>query len=308
LPRDFLRGLKNMNKELVDYIKQQTEINISRNEITDILLQQGWHQSEIDEAFAQAGAADGGEAIFGKEFDAGPEQGNGGGAGKKALLFVLPIAAVLLLAAGAMIFISQQNSPNSQNEPTETPTAVEENSAPANAVVEDQPQETVVAGQNQADPVLLAEIAKLEKSIVPPAGWTGRQGTVSYRPLAVFFKPVWEKDAAGENIFNENINILRDILSSSEEEYLAKAKTALQSNIENYKIISDRKVSLKDGTQATLIGGSFTQNGTAMKNMQLYAVKGSDIYIITGVTLAENWDAEKDMIGEAVLSFAFPEN
>lgn len=295
-----------MNKELVDYIKQQTEINVSKNEITDILLQQGWHQSEIDEAFAQAVADFGsaGQSGLNVESPALNGQNQGNGNGKKALLFIVPVAAVLLLAAGAMMLLQKPQNP--QNGQTTPPVA--ENNFVDEADVANEPVTEESGNENQAKPELLAEIAKLEQSITPPPGWASRQGIMSQRPLAVFFKPEWEKDAAGKNIFNENVNVVRDALSSNLDDYLDKAKAALKANVGDYKIISDRKVSLKDGTQATLIGGSFTQNDMAMKNMQLYAAKGSNIYIITGVTLASNWDAEKDVIGEAVMSFVFPEN
>ncbi|HNU96517.1 MAG TPA: hypothetical protein PKH95_03845, partial [Candidatus Magasanikbacteria bacterium] len=49
-----------MNKELVDYIKQQSSGGVSKNKVTEVLLEQGWHQTEIDEAFADAEGVAGG--------------------------------------------------------------------------------------------------------------------------------------------------------------------------------------------------------------------------------------------------------
>ena len=43
-----------MNQELIDYIKQQMNLNVSKNKIADVLLGQGWQQPELDEAFAAA--------------------------------------------------------------------------------------------------------------------------------------------------------------------------------------------------------------------------------------------------------------
>jgi len=298
-----------MNKELVDYIKQQLSLSVSKNKITDVLLEQGWHQTEIDEAFldAESGAIrDEGGALAQNFDDRGRENGSGG---KKLLLVAgLSAAAMLVLAAIAVSFFGGANrGENQTNLPLEPA-----NGSGAGVAVTENPRneelEQPAAFENQIDPVLLAEIAKLEKTITPPAGWTSRQGTVSYRPLAIFFKPELEKDANGNDVFNENISIVRDNLIGAESEYVAKAKETLTSRMENYKIISERKVSLADGTAATLIGGSFAQNGMAMKNMQLYAAKGGNIYIITGVTLERNWNAQKDMIGAAVMSFKFPAN
>jgi hypothetical protein len=70
-----------MNKELVDYIKQQLSLSVSKNKIADILLEQGWHQAEIDEAFldAEGGAIRDGGGVSGQNFnDYGRENGPGG--------------------------------------------------------------------------------------------------------------------------------------------------------------------------------------------------------------------------------------
>lgn len=303
----FLRGKNfshknNMNKELVEYIQQQLSLSVSKNKIIDVLLEQGWHQAEIDEAFldAEGAAIRGGQDLSGDAFLA-PAR-DGGVSGKKILLVAgLGALAMLIIVAAVLAITSGQD--NSKKPAVIAPVEPEviNNDAP---VVEGEP----AAAQNQIDPALLADISQLEQTITPPTGWTSRQGVMSYRPMAAFFKPEWEKDATGNNLFNENISVVRDNLLSDEKDYVTKAKTALQTNMTDYKIISERKVNLSDGSSATLLGGSFIQNDLAMKNMQLYASKNGRIYIITGVTLAKNWDAEKDMIGAAVMSFRFPEN
>jgi len=304
----FLRGKNfshknNMNKELVEYIQQQLSLSVSKNKIIDVLLEQGWHQAEIDEAFLDAeGAAIRGGQDFSGDASLAPAR-DGGGSGKKILL-VAGLGALAMLIVVAAVLAITSGRDNSKKPAVIAPVEPEvvNNDTP---VVEDEP---APAAQNQIDPALLADISRLEQTITPPAGWTSRQGVMSYRPMAAFFKPEWEKDAAGNNLFNENISVVRDNLLSDEKDYVAKAKTVLQTNMTDYKIISERKVNLPDGSSATLLGGSFTQNDLAMKNMQLYASKNGRIYIITGVTLAKNWDAEKDMIGAAVMSFRFPEN
>ncbi|GEM_PF-690815 len=298
----FLKKI--MNKELVDYIKQQLSLSVSKNKITEILLEQGWHQAEIDEAFLDA---EGGAIRAAQEISGGGESNdysrNDSAGGKKLLLFAgLGALAMLIVAAMAVSLSGKSGDDDKKQAVLPVQNAPEVSETPA---VE---QESPAVEENQVDPALLAEISKLEKTIVPPAGWTSRQGTVSYRPLAVFFKPEFEKDATGKNVFNENISVVRDGLLNGQAEYIAKAKAALSGKMSDYKILSDRKVNLADGSPATLIGGSFTQNGLAMKNMQLYAFENNNVYIITGVTLAQNWDAEKDMIGAAVMSFKFPKN
>jgi hypothetical protein len=167
--------------------------------------------------------------------------------------------------------------------------------------------EAAGTNEDQEDPAIVAETFQLEKTITPPSGWTSRRAVMSYRPMALFFKPEAERDEYGKKIFSENVNIVRDNLLSKEEEYLAKVRGLLQSDLENYKTLSERKINLSDGSPATLIESSFTQREMAVRSVQLYAAKDNRIYILSGVVLAKNWDAEKDIIEAAVMSFKFPE-
>ncbi len=287
-----------MNKELVDYIKQQLSVSVSRNKIVDILLEQGWHQAEIDEAFSAAegdAIRENGGTPRENEFDGAV--GDGGGRNKKILL-----AAGVAVLVLAMIFAVAASFMGKGEKKEAAPLLDQEPLA-----AESSQTETVVAEEEQVDPAVIDEISRLEQTITPPPGWTSRQAVVSYRPMALFFKPEQEKDDAGNKIFNEVVNIVRDNLLSKEEEYLAKAKGLLQSEIENYESLSERKINLSDGSLATLIESSFTQKEMAVRSMQLYAAKDNRIYILTGVVLAKNWDAEKDVIGAALMSFKFPE-
>jgi hypothetical protein len=287
-----------MNKELVDYIKQQLSVSVSRNKIIDILLEQGCHQAEIDEAFSAAegdAIRENGGTPRENEFDGAV--GDGGGRNKKILL-----AAGVAVLVLAMIFAVAASFMGKGEKKEAAPLLDQEPPA-----AESSQTETVVAEEEQVDPAVIDEISRLEQTITPPPGWTSRQAVVSYRPMALFFKPEQEKDDAGNKIFNEVVNIVRDNLLSKEEEYLAKAKGLLQSEIENYESLSERKINLSDGSLATLIESSFTQKEMAVRSMQLYAAKDNRIYILTGVVLAKNWDAEKDVIGAALMSFKFPE-
>jgi hypothetical protein len=285
-----------MNKELVDYVSQQLGEGVSQKKIAEVLSEQGWQKEDVDAAFAQAGA--------------GADQAEGEGGGRKVLF--IGAGAVALLAVALLIFAAfgakkpgadqtaGDNAPANQTENSGAP--VQENQVAT---------ETVAQAEN-VDPQVLAAIPVLEKTITPPSGWVSRQGTVSARPLAIFFKPVAEKDSSGKEIFNENISVTRDTLAQAGVNdiaaYLDKSKTALQKNqkIVDYKIISEKKATLAGADQAVLISGSFTQNGMALKNMQLYAFKGGLVYIVTGFATVDNWDSEKDMIGQAIMSFKFP--
>ncbi len=283
-----------MNKELVDYVKQQTAAGAAKNKIADILSRQGWHKTEIDEAFAQAQA--GGADFSGVDLS---EDGQGG-SNRKIILWVAGGLAALAAAIGIIVLVS-----GPKNE--ELPIAQEQTlPADQNAAA----QNNANAQAEQTDPVVLAAINGLAGSITAPSGWQVKKGTISLRPLAVYFKPTLEKDSAGKDIFQENISVTQDSLSQVEAAdsaaYMAKAKAGLVEEISDYKILTERKVKLADGSEATLTDASFTQNGVPLRNRQLLAFKGDNVYVVTGVTVAANWEKEKDMMGAAVMSFKFP--
>lgn len=305
-----------MNQELVDYIKQQMKVNVSKNKIVDVLLEQGWRQSEIDEAFSMAsgsaGAPDGG---FGGQDEGLEKSGADSGSNRKTIMYVAAGLVVLAIFAAIIILPSLgAKKENLANDNVAKPAVAAKDSgvkvtAAATDAVDSQ-KTAQDAAKTQDDAKMMATIKKLETSIQPPAGWVAREGTVRTRPLAVFFKPTIEKDSLGKDIYNENISISEDIYKSADVTdpagYIVRAKSIVQSSVPGYKMATENKVKLSDGTDATLIGGSFSQNGLTLKSMQLYAFKGDNVYVVTGIVASANWDKEKDAVGASVMSFKFP--
>ena len=257
------------------------------------MLEQGWHQTEIDEAFADAEGVAGGMGQT--ESSATVAAGTGGK--KNLLIAAVALLILVLVFAVAVSFMGKGEKKEGSSLPENQEAPAEEGSQ----------SEAAGADEDQIDPAIIAEISELEKSIAPPAGWIVRQGMVNYRPMAIFFKPEAEKDENGDKIINEYVNVIRDNLLNTANDYVEKAKTAWQAKNVDYSLVSERKVNLSDGAGAVLLTGSLVQNGAEIKNMQLFVGKGDVMYIISGFVLAKNWDAEKDMIGAAVMSFEFPE-
>ena len=309
-----------MNQELVDYIKQQMKVNVSKNKIVEVLLEQGWRQSEVDEAFSAAGGSAGAVKIGGfggNQFEDDDSEKNAARAGahRKTIMYVAAGLVVLAIFAAIIILPSLGADKENPTSVVNTPKPVTHKdagakvtaTAPAAANSQNAASDAMKA---QISAGLMAAVKKLETSIQPPVGWVEREGTVRTRPLAVFFKPTVEKDSSGKDVYNENVSISEDIYKSVDvinpDGYLARAKKIIQSSVPSYKMATEKKVKLGDGTDATLVGSSFSQNGLALKSMQLYAFKGDNVYVITGIVAAANWDKEKDAVGAAVMSFKIP--
>ncbi len=305
-----------MNQELVEYIKQQTSLSVSKNKITDILLGQGWQQAELDEAFAAAEGASNAAAskISQEETDPGAaddfEEETPSGGSKKKIILIGGITLVLILAIGGILAFTggskKQDKPVVQNPVAENNVqpAQEDNKNPAGNGATNEVDKPAIDNSS-----LIAAAEALSKTITPPTGWQLRQGIIHNRPLVGYFKPTVE--GTGENALTENISItaenIKNAGAESEADYLAKSKSSLATSMQNYKTIVEKPVTLSDGSNATLISSSSTRDGNAIRGMQLFAFKNGVAYVITGVVMASNWDAEKDMLGAAVLSFKFPE-
>lgn len=302
-----------MNQELVEYIKQQTSLNVSKNKITDVLLGQGWQQAELDEAFAAAEGASKAATnkISYEESDSEPADDLGEdeptGGSKKKMILIGGITLILVLVVGGVLaFMSgkKEEKPVVQNPITENnPQPVQENNT---TPTEGGTTDAKVAVNNS---ILIDAANALSKTITPPTGWELRQGIVHERPLVGYFKPMVE--GTSENPVTENISVtaetLKDAGVEKDADYLAKSKSALATSMKDYKVTAEKTVTLSDGSSATLIGSTSTRDGNAIRGMQLFAFKDGVAYVVTGVVLASNWDAEKDMLGAAVLSFKFPE-
>lgn len=307
-----------MNQELIDYIKQQINLNVPKSKINEILLGQGWNQAELDQAFnaatglakpaalpssapADKPAAPGNNSA--NEFDDIEKSQSAGPNRKTALIIVSGFFLLVILAVIASIIIfSKKNDNPAENSADNAPVAKTESQIAAEKAATEKLAAEEKA-QKEFQDQIRASVQALEGLIQPPAGWIAKQGTMATRPAIVYSKPIPEKNAKGEEIFTEYINILKAENTGTQDEYLAKTKTAFKTEIPDYKIISERKIKLSGGDDAVMMGGAYTKDGVALRNIQILVFKGSDVYIVTGVVTAANWNSEKEAVGTSITSF-----
>jgi len=60
---------------------------------------------------------------------------------------------------------------------------------------------------------------------------------------------------------------------------------------------------LVDGTPAHILGGTFTQSGFEVRNVQLFASSGGTDMVVTGTALAETWDNWEGLFGQTFETF-----
>jgi len=312
-----------MNQELVDYIKQQISLSVSKNKITDVLLGQGWQQPELDEAFAAAeGAASAAAKVSYDSSEPAVEEGVAsegapGGINRKMIL-IGAITLVILLGGGGVLMLTSSQGAKEQSpvaeKKTEIPVVTEPVEGGSSVTVDGEAKTGNDVGFGQEPAIdntsLIKAAAILKETVTPPAGWVLREGFKNNLLSVGYFKPEAEKDSAGKVIFEEYLLVTLDNLKTANVanvgDYITKSKTALETGIKDFKVTAEKDVTLADGSAGKLIGCSYTDEGNAARCMQLIASKGDEVYVITAFVLASNWEAEKDMLGAAVMSFKFP--
>jgi hypothetical protein len=126
-------------------------------------------------------------------------------------------------------------------------------------------------------------------TIGPPKGWKadtgGAQGTA-----VVFLAPTPTRTAGGS--FTANINVLVVPSEADLPATVVGARRELR-GLPAYTSTADQDAALLGGTQAHLLGGTFTDkaSGLTLRNLQLFAVSGGSTTVVTGTAAAQAWDA-----------------
>jgi hypothetical protein len=136
-------------------------------------------------------------------------------------------------------------------------------------------------------------------AITPPSGWradtSGKSGTE-----VIFFSPKADTADAGE--FTPNINIVVGPGGGDLDQTIEANRKSLQT-LPDYASTEDLSVTLVDGTPAHILGGTFTQSGFEVRNVQLFASSGGTDVVVTGTALAETWDNWEGLFGQTFETF-----
>jgi hypothetical protein len=134
--------------------------------------------------------------------------------------------------------------------------------------------------------------------IAPPPGWSTDTSGVSGTAV-VFRDPAAAR--AGDRAFSPNINVLVAPPRAELAVTLAAARQELRT-LPGYTSTADEAAVLADGTPAHLLGGTFTdaRSGTQLRNLQIYAVRGTSSVVATGTAPAPSWASSAGAIDAAL--------
>ena len=280
----------NMSRqELIEYIQLHTGRGVSQESIIRVLLQAGWGENAIRDAFAQVSNRTAPSPLPDAPIPAyRPNR----------LLGIISTLCFIAGVAGTLYYIYQyppvqeiiakqfqKNPTSSQPSPTSPAETLVKAGFPISLdLLDSTPYESTGAGF----------------TIQYPKNWrvdeSGQLGTKVF-----FFSNTVEKE--GVNPFTPNINIVSESTQGiALDTYMQTVKESLPKTLSEYALVEETEVTV-NGLPATRMVSTFTQGAFHIKNMQVILVRNGIAYILTGTTLAGVWDTYKDMIESSLFSF-----
>jgi len=275
------------NQELVDYITLHTSRGVAKESILSVLRDAGWQETDIREAY---------EKNTPPPIPAPPPSSPSPVPPPppkyKPNIFLGAVSTICIIAGigGALYYLYQNPTIQTivakqfqKQSSTLTPTAVP-SPIIQNSLLEPTPFESTSAGF----------------LLTPPKSWridtSGQFGT-----LVFFFSNVTEKE--GENPFTPNINVTSESIEGIDlDTYMKAVKEKLPATFTEYKLVEEAKITV-NGLPATKIIATFTQGVYHIQNIQTILIRAGKAYIITGTTLANSWEKDKEILQSSMLTF-----
>lgn len=123
--------------------------------------------------------------------------------------------------------------------------------------------------------------------IVPPPGWERDTSEVGEIAL-LFVAPDPDVDDSART-FAANLNVLVRPADQDLTAVVDEARALLPERVPGYTAGTDEPAVLPGGVPAHLLGGTFTDRGFALRNLQLFTVVDGRTLIVTGTALAGAW-------------------
>jgi hypothetical protein len=103
--------------------------------------------------------------------------------------------------------------------------------------------------------------------------------------------------------FRVNVNVIVGAFGGDLDDLLAETRSQLPT-FTDYASTAAEAVRLSDGTEAHLIGGTFTDeaSGFDLQNLQLFTVDGGNVYAVTGTAPTEVWADYEDELDATLRS------
>ena len=275
-------------QELIDYIKLHTSRGVTKESIISVLRNAGWQETDIHEAYEKNSPP---PIPATPPSSPSPVPPPPPVYKPNILLGAISTICIIVGIGGALYYLYQNPTLQTilakqfQKQPSVTPTPTPFLSPTIqNSLLEPTPFESTSAGF----------------LLTPPKSWridtSGQFGT-----LVFFFSNVTEKE--GENPFTPNINVTSESIEGTDlDTYMKAVKEKLPATFTEYKLVEEAKITV-NGLPATKIIATFTQGVYHIQNIQMILIRAGKAYIITGTTLANSWEKDKEVLQSSILTF-----
>ncbi len=135
--------------------------------------------------------------------------------------------------------------------------------------------------------------------IIPPKDWTVDESG-QFGDAVFFFGPtVFTSDGKPIKI---NINVGSESTKLGLDEYAEANKSILSEAFSDYKLVEDRKITVR-GREAYIVGGTFSAQGVNIRNRQMMIIENGKAFIVTATNLESAWDQYDDLIDASLNTF-----
>jgi hypothetical protein len=136
-------------------------------------------------------------------------------------------------------------------------------------------------------------------ALTPPPGWQQVPGLAV--SAATFVAP---NRASGGNTTVVNMNVVVTPTDADLDANLAGAKQLLPESFPDYRPVVDEALTLADGQPAHLLGCTFTQSGSTLRNLQLLVVARGNAYVVSGTAPDLTFATYEPAIRQSLSTFA----
>lgn len=295
------------NQQLSDYVSQQKAAGVNDTEIRRRLIDSGWLETDINDVMGipvnlppdltdtPAPIVPVIEPVKTEVIPDNPVQ-------KKSTpnfaLFILGGLVLILVGVGVWLLTTVISSGDKKPAVVVVPTPTMTESSPsAQIVVTETP--APLNDNLTLEPYLSY---KNGLSINPPKKWTvdesGKSGVI-----LSFLNPVPD-DYLGSR-FTANINIVSEAAAGVNlSDYMVAMKQVLAKTFTNYKLISEKSVTLS-GIKANMLEATYDVGAYKLHNIQAIMINKGTAYTISGISMESNWNTYKDMMASSLASIKF---
>lgn len=116
-----------------------------------------------------------------------------------------------------------------------------------------------------------------------------------------------ETDEESGSLFTANIVVTYGPAEGFDlDTFVMRTKGLRYQLLGDYKLVEEKDVTIASGQNGRLIGGTYTQGPSQIRNLELIVVHKREAYILPATALESKWNLYKDLLENSLRTFKLP--